>query len=234
MNIEYMTSANEEKMFDLLNNLGNNQKCFCTKSYVRFLNAITNSSGVDIYIDGIMVADNLYEGEFTSYLMVYPDTYKYKVYKAGTTTNPIVDSEIVIKKNTEYTAAITGNMNDLANICIVMVDNQRENTPPVRTAIIKFTNLLSGCDPLNLVLDDGTILYKDIAYKDSTPNIMLVPGVYTFSLVIADTNKNIITLPDIELNRNTYYQMFSIGSYTENNGVEVLIPESGLNFLDLC
>ena len=56
-NLKYMTNGNEEKLYNLLNNLTNNQGCFCSKSYVKFIHAVVGAPEVDIYIDGVLVVE---------------------------------------------------------------------------------------------------------------------------------------------------------------------------------
>ena len=228
INFKYLSSGNEERIYDYLNNLSNCQGCFCTKSYIRFLHAVSGAPAVDIYINGIMVAYNLKLGELTDYILNYPGNYNISIFASGDTTKPLLNKTVTINKNASYTAAVAGSIN---NFDLYLTKESREEVPPIREAAVSFTNYIPIESALDLYVSDGTMLFKDVRFSDSMPNISVFPTDERFDLKYPNTNAIIASTPTIQLQRNTYYSLFSI---LDGNQAKLIITLGGLSYLDLC
>lgn len=228
INFKYLSSGNEERIYDYLNNLSNCQGCFCTKSYIRFLHAVSGAPAVDIYINGTLVAYDLKIGEITDYILYYTGDYNISMYATGDTKKPLLNKTITINKNTSYTAAIAGTLNSFD---LYLTKENKEEVPPFREAVITYANYTPIDETLDLYISDGTMLYKDIGFGDSMPNILIFPTDERFDLKYSGTDVLVASTPTIELQRNTYYSLFSI---LDGDKVRLIITLSGLNFLDLC
>lgn len=228
INFKYLSSGNEERIYDYLNNLSNCQGCFCTKSYIRFLHAVSGAPAVDIYINSNMVASNLKLGELTGYILYYPGEYNVSVFATGDTIKPLLNKAITINMNTSYTAAIAGNMNSFD---LYLNKENKEEVPPFREAAVTYTNYVPIDKTLDLYISDGTALYKNIGFTNSTPNILIFPTEERFDLKYSRTDEIVASTPTVALQQNTYYSLFSI---LDDDIVRLIITLSGLNFLDLC
>lgn len=218
-----------------LNNInGNMQSCACTKSYFRVLNAITGSPPVDVYVNEMMLSSNLKYGEFSRYMKFMPGNYKLVVYRSGSKNEPVLETDIIIDANLAYTGALTGDMEDLSNLSIYMMPDEKENISMDRMAAVKVINLIPNSVPLDLVTGDDTILFSGIEYGDITSNVALPSGTYTLHLRAKGNDKNILTVPSIDIAPKMYYTLFLIGKYGDIPKIELLIPEDGINYLDLC
>ena len=221
-------------MFDL-NNLNNNMnKCFCVKSYFRLLNAVAGSSAIDVYVNEMLISSNLKNSEFSRYVKLMPGNYKVVVYPSGNQKDSIFETDIIIGKNLAYTGAISGEINDIPNLSIFMIPDAKENQTMNSMSAVKIVNLIPDSVPLDLVAEDGTILFSEIEFGETTSNVALPSGAYTLHLRAKGDNKNILTVPIIDFAPRMYYTLFIIGEYGLKPKIEIIIPEDGLNYLDLC
>ena len=228
INFKYLSSGNEERIYEYLNNLSNCQGCFCTKSYIRFLHAVSGAPAVDIYINGNMVANNLSLGEITDYVLLYSGDYNVLIYAAGNVQNPLLNERVSVNKNASYTAAAAGTLD---NFGLYLTKESKEEVPPFREAVIAYTNYTPTDKTLDLFISDGTAVYKDVGFSDSMPNVLIFPTDERFDLKYSGSDEVVASTQTIELQRNTYYSLFSI---LDNSSVKLIITLNGLNYLDLC
>jgi len=212
----------------------NLNSCYCHKSYFRILNAITDAPSLDVYANEMLIASNLKYGEFSRYMKFMPGNYTVTVYPSGNQTSAIIETNITIDRNLAYTGALTGDLMDTVNLSIYMIPEVKETNNMERMAAVKFIDLSPAGPPLELIADDGPILFSDIEYGDVTENVAMPAGTYTLHLRASDSDINILTAPNIDFAPRMYYTLFVIGKYKVTPKIELLIPEDGLNYLDLC
>ncbi len=225
IDFKYLSHANEERIYDYLNNLANYQGCICAKSYIRFINSSTSSS-IDIYIDDNIVASSIASGYITDFMLIYPKEYRIAVYATGEKENPLATKTISINKNSSYTAVIAGNRTE-----IFVIKEVKQDVPPFREAVITYSNFSPFKDGVDLYLADGTMVYRNIEFGQSIPNILLIPHDEVFEIKKTGTQESIAATPSTLLLRTTYYSLFSI---LVGNETRLIIALSGLNYLDLC
>ena len=218
------------------NNLmyGNMNKCFCTKSYFRVLNAVKNSPALDVYVNEILLTSNLRYGEFSKYMKFMPGSYKMTIYASGNREEPIFETDIKIGKNFAYNGAIAGEINDISNMCIYVIPDAKEGVNMNRMASIKIVNLIPNSVPLDLVTSDGTILYSNLNYGDISGNLVLPSGMYDLYIKENNDDNTILEASNVDFAPKMYYTLFLMGEYGESPKIELLIPQDGLNYLDLC
>jgi len=215
-------------------NMNNNSSCSCYKSYFRVLNAIADAPALDVHVNEMLIVSNLKYGEFSRYMKFMPGNYTVTVYPSGNQTKAIIETNITIDRNLAYTGALSGEMSDITNLSIYMIPEAKETNQMNRMAAVKFIDLSPDGPSLKLISSDGTILFSEIEYGDVTDNVALPAGTYTLNLRATDSDKNILTVPNIDFAPRMYYTLFVIGKYGVTPKLEMLIPEDGLNYLDLC
>ncbi len=214
---------------------GNMNSCACTKSYFRVLNAVEGSPAVDVYVNEMLLSSNLKYSEFSRYMKFMPGSYKLTVYPSGSKKEPILQTDIKIAENLAYTGAISGSIKNLPELSIYMMPDEKENNAMNKMSAVKVINLINDSVPLELVTGDGTVLFSDLEYADITNNVALPSGTYTLHLRPKGSNKNILTVPSVDFAPRMYYTLYLIGEYSKDKPkIELLIPEDGINYLDLC
>lgn len=196
-------------------------------SYVRALHASPDAPAVDIYVNNNPVARNVVYREFTPYSPIAGGLYNVKVYPAGTTTNPVINTNVNIPPSSIFTVAITGK---LANIGFTLVPEP----PIVRNpgeANIRFVHLSPDAPHVDVILPNGTVLFSDIEYKEISPYISVRPGRYEIQAKVAGTNNVILTVPNINLRPNNIYTIYAVGLASGQPSLQVLIPLDGSTYL---
>lgn len=221
-----------------LNQHGNmgNGGCFCVKSYFRILNVVSGSQPLDVYLNEMILASNLKYGEFSRYIKIMPGNYKLIVYPSGKNKEPIFETEIGIGKNLAYTGALTGKADEPSELSLLMIPDAKENHIMNNMSAVKVVNLIPGSIPTNLVTGDGTTLFSGMKYGDITGNVALPAGKYTLNLREKNDEKNILTAPNVDFAPKMFYTLYLTGELDGQSAprVEMLIPEDGVNYLDLC
>lgn len=198
-------------------------------SYIRILHASPKSPAVDIYINDTLTFKNLTYRGFTEYVEVIPGNYNIKVYATGTTTSPVLNKTLNIPVEKIYTIAAIGL---LPNIDLLPVP-ETKIMEPANKAYIKFTHLSPNAPAVDITLPDGTILFKNIAYKQFTDYIEVPEGTYTLEVRVAGTNTTVLHVPNIKLKPQRFYTVYAIGLVNDSPGLQALIPLDGSSYLDL-
>ncbi len=208
-------------------------KC-CRKSYFRILNALKNAPKLDVYVNEMLMTSNLGYGEFSRFMKFMPGTYHIVAKASGSQNGPIFESNITIDANLVYTGALTGDAFELDEINLYMIPDEKEHYDMGMMSALKIINLVIDSPYLNLVSDDGTVLFSDVKYGDVTNNVAIPSNTYTLHLKKQGNDQSILTAPNLDFLPKMYYTLFLIGEYGESIEIELLIPEDGINNLDMC
>ncbi|MFZ5967851.1 MAG: DUF4397 domain-containing protein [Bacillota bacterium] len=188
-------------------------------SYVRILHASPDAPGVDVMISGKLVASNLRYKEFTPYLPYIPGKYSVVIYPAGNRTTPIINTNLDIMPNASYTVAATGMLRDIKPL---IVPDTALPLPPNKGQL-KFVHLSPNAPMVDITLPDGTILFRNIEFKEISENLPVDPGRYTIQARIAGTNQIILTVPNVTIQPSRYYTIYAVGLIDRTPPLQVLI-----------
>ncbi|MGD9568885.1 MAG: DUF4397 domain-containing protein [Sedimentibacter sp.] len=204
--------------------------CFCKKSFFRVLN--TYSDNLDVQVNEIVMAENLNSGEFTRYVKFVPGTYQIKIYKSEP-KRLIFESMIDIEQNLAYTGVIAEDDEDKTDVSVLMIPEARENAHKGKMAAVRLINLAVDAPDLELVASDKTILFSGINYGDVSNNVAVPSGLYTLTLQ-EKKSKNEVQTITLDFAPRMHYTLFVSGKYNEIPDVKIIIPEDGVNYLELC
>lgn len=198
-----------------------------SKSYIRILHASPDAPPVDVYANGNPIARNLSYRNFTEYLPVVPGKYEVKVYPAGQMNNPVISTELNVPPQSIFTVAAVGK---LADISLYPVADPVMMIPPGKVCV-RFAHLSPDAPNVDITLPDGTILFKDVGYKEVTDYICVYPGTYILEARIAGTDNRVLYVPNITLLPNRFYTVYAVGLAGGNPPLQVLIPLDGNSYL---
>lgn len=193
-------------------------------SKVRVLHASPGAPAVDVYVNGNIIAYNLVFSKAIEYLDISPGDYDIEIYPTETKEAAIFKKTIEIPPNGVYTVAA---INKPANIDLQII-RDASGSFNSNISFLRFIHLSPNAPLLNLALNNNEI-FKMIEYRETTGYYPLSPGIYSFN--ITPTNAEIIELkiPDINLNPNKFYTIYSIGLIGEIPKLETIILEDGLH-----
>lgn len=196
------------------------------RSYIRFLNGIPNSKGVDIYINGKIISKNLMYQDFTEYLSALPGHYEIGIYNTGSTIDLLGKITVLLEENTIYTAAITGLDNEMA--LELIPDKPKANGH--EAACVRFINLSPDTPSVQVLINERLII-RDLKFLEVSQYICLDPGTYRFDVKETGSSKILITHPRVNLKRQQYYATYVVGLSKGSPELQILIPLEGASYL---
>lgn len=208
-------------------------KC-CLKSYLRIFNALKNGPKLDVYINEMLMTSNLEYGEFSKFMKLMPGTYKVAARASGSHNGSIFETNIRIEPNLAYTGALTGDAYEIEGMSLYMIPEEKEHYNMGNMSSLKIVNLVIDSPNLDLASDDGTVLFDDVKFGDVSNNAAIPSGKYTLHMVDKERDKSILKAPNVDFSPKMSYTLYVIGEYGERPKIELLIPQDGLNNLDLC
>jgi len=197
-------------------------------SYVRIVHIAAKAPDVDIYINDKPAISALKYREFTNYIKLPSGTYNIKVYPTTKTIAALKDVDIFIApKSITTLAAFTEN----STLNIYPIDETPLLNPTSGKAKIRIAQFIENVPPVDVLLSNGTILYKNVSFKDVRNYIELLTGKYAFKLNLADTDITILYVPNINLKSDKYYTLYLIGLISDYPPPQMLIPLDGISYL---
>lgn len=197
-------------------------------SYLRILHASPKSPAVDVYINDMLKFKNLAYAAFTDYIEVITGEYNVKIYPAGTKASPVLNKNLFVPPEKIYTVAAIG---ILPNIDVLPVP-ETKIMQPTDNAYVKFAHLSPNTGPVDIVLPDGKILFKNISYKEYTDYIQVPAGTYTLEARPTGTKTTVLYVPNIKLKSQRFYTVYAIGLLKGRPGLQALIPLDGSSYLE--
>ncbi|MFA9373068.1 MAG: DUF4397 domain-containing protein [Poseidonibacter sp.] len=213
-----------------LTHLGN---CSCKKSYFRVLSTCADKS-LNIQINEILMAENLKSGEYTRYVQFAPGTYHIVIHESCGNEKIIFETNVNIDKNLAYTGVIAIDEKDPTDINILIIPEAKENFIPRTFSTVKMANMLFDSENFELATSDGTVLFSGINYGDVSNNVAVPTGTYQLVLRTHDGKNNLLKVPNIDFAPRMHYTLFVVGKESNNCNIKIIIPEEGVNYLDIC
>lgn len=197
------------------------------KSYIRLLHAIPNAPAVDVYANGSLIARNLQYREFTEYFSLPAGSYNIEIYSTGQTGTPIFKTTATFPGRTIFTVALIGLLSDISLLPIA--EPQIMMTPGM--TMLRVGHLSPAAPNLDVTLPDGTVLFSEVSYRETTDYKMVPPATYRLQARISGTDTVMLNVPNIRLQPNRYYTIYIIGLPNDQPPLQVLIPLDGQSYL---
>ncbi|WP_408609067.1 DUF4397 domain-containing protein [Aminipila terrae] len=74
-----------------------------------------------------------------------------------------------------------------------------------------------------MTLPDGTILFENVSFKQVTSYLQVPPSIYTLQVRLTGTPTVVLTVPDVELTKNTIYTVYAIGLAGQSPELQALL-----------
>lgn len=226
---QYFTNNGWNNYLDSKNAVYGLSSCYCKKSFLRILN--TYKDTLEVQINDIIMAENLKTGDFTRYVKFEPGTYQMKIYVSEPKTL-VFESTINIDQNLAYTGAISKDDEDKTDISVLIIPEAREYANQGKMTGIRLINLAADAPDLELAVSDGAVIFSGINYGDVSNNVAVPSGRYKLLLRERESKTEVKTM-NIDFAPSMHYTLFVAGDY-DNNDVKIIIPEDGVNYLELC
>lgn len=198
------------------------------KAFARILHASPDAPAVDIYFNDKIVGKNLAYRQFTPYFSLAPGLYNIRIYPAGKTTNPVINTSYNFIPNTIQTIAAADR---LANIKLLHFEEPKLPQIPNKS-YIRFAHLSPNAPAVDVTLPNGNVLFKNVGFTKATSYLPINAGTYTFQLRPTGTSDIILTVPNVSIRPGRYYTLYAIGLLNERPPLQMLIPLDGNSYIE--
>jgi hypothetical protein len=200
-------------------NMGN-----LSTAYIRVLHAVPDAPNVDVYADDQLIAKDLAFGKYTDYISVPEGNYEITVYAAGTKSNPVLDNMLTIRPDTIHTIAAVGTLNTIG---VLAIPDRMAGSDS--GALVRFCHLSPNAPAVDITLPDGTILFRNVSFKQLTPYLSVNPMNYTLQVRAAGTSTVVLTVPNVNLRSGMVYTIYAIGLVGREPELSALLVTDGMN-----
>jgi hypothetical protein len=176
---------------------------------VRVVHASPDAPAVDVLVDGSVAFENAPFTGITGYAPVPAGTYNVQVVPTGATMPVVIDEDLSLFYNTDYTVVAVNFLSDIEPL--VLVD---KNTPTAPTkSTVRFVHASPDAPPVDIrVANGGPYLFTNVAFKGVGDYVTVPRGTYDLEVLVAGTDTVALELPNVMLDGGTTYTVFAVGS----------------------
>ncbi len=191
-------------------------------SLVKIVHASPDAPGVDLLLDNTVAGTNLTFPKNTGYLSVNSGIRNIKVNVTGTSTT-VIDANIDFMQNINYSIFA---VNSVANLEAIILEDDL-TAPALGKAHVRFIHLSPDAPAVDITLTDGTVVFGNKSFKESTAFTPLDATTYNLQVRVAGTSTVALDLPGITLEAGAIYTVFAkgflSGTGSQQLGAEIIV-----------
>lgn len=189
-----------------------------TPAKVRVLHASPDAPAVDIYVNGEKTLENMMYYMISPYLDLPAGSYTIDVYPAGKTSGRVLSEKVMVEGGKNYTVAAAGQLKDIR--LVPVVDSKKV---PSTKSKVRFWHLSPNAPAVDIAVQDGDVLFKNIAFKEAAKYLELAPTTVNLEVRVAGTKDVVLTLRNTVLKANQAYTIVAIGLVDGKPRLEAMI-----------
>ena len=190
-------------------------------SYIRILNAFPKGPNIDIYANGLLIANDIAFSKVSKYFSLVPNNYEIQIYKSGTYDKPLFSKKISLVGKQYYTACVSKLNNDIYLLTLKDGNLASQKTP----SFLRFINLSPNSPLLSLSLPNNVTLFDDVEYLETTDYYKLSSGIYNFEVGFASDDNISKFLKNVILDNGKSYTLYIIGLFKDKPRVGSLLVQ---------
>lgn len=197
-------------------------------NYVRFFHAYPTNVAVDIYANGVLVAENVMYRSFTEYYKAFPGFYRIAVYATGTKNKPLALTFINLIGYRVYTAAI---IQGEIGASIELINDSLRPLPNNRS-FMRFAQLSATAPKqVDLYLDDNLVI-EGMEYKEVSR--YLTTGIGKHNVKVRDffSGSVLVEEPNVRTVGGEAYTAYIIGDVNDRVGLQIIVTLEGISYLN--
>jgi len=164
------------------------------RSYTRVFHAVPDAPAVDVYANNYLIVKNISYKQISQYLPCLKDLRILRSIQQGM-VNPVLDVNIVVPPMEILTVAAVGT---LSTIGLLVIEEPKCCTSSYQTNI-RFGHLSPNAPTVDITLQDGTVIFANVSFKDVTDYLTVAPGTYELQVRIAGTNQETPTSKSVRI-----------------------------------
>lgn len=194
------------------------------QSNIRLMHALPKAGPVDAYANGEPIATGLSFGKYTAYLPLEPGNYIIQLYPAGLYDNPLLTKSINLLSKSTLTIPIIS----LNNNIDLLLFNDSSGSTSLANSFLRFINLSPDSPLLTLSLANGSPLFSDVEYAETTGYYPLSPGIYNFKVSFSSANAISKFISTLKLVNGHFYTIYIIGLFNDTPQIGYLVLKDKL------
>jgi len=173
---------------------------------VRTVHASPDAPAVDVLVNGGVAFPALPFNNATDYAALPADTYNVQVVPAGLSEPVVIDADLALGVDVEYTVAAIGTLAEIQPL--VLIDDNRTFANAAR---VRFVHASPDAPAVDIALAGGPVLFANVSFGESGGYIAVPEGVYDLEARIAGTETVVLPVPGVALDRSRTYSVFATG-----------------------
>ena len=174
---------------------------------VRVVHASPDAPAVDVWVNGNIAFSNApFEG-ITDYASLAPGTFNVQVVPTGATEPVVIDADLELAADTDYTVVAVGLLADIEPL--VLVDNN--SAPAAGKAHVRFVHASPDAPAVDIAVAGGPVLFADVPFKGVGDYLPVDAGAYDLEARLAGTDTVALSVPGVTLEAGTVYTIFAMG-----------------------
>jgi hypothetical protein len=173
----------------------------------RVIHASPDAPAVDVWVNGSVAIPNLSFPNATDYVDFAPETYKIQVSPAGATEPIVIDADLTLDADTDYSVAAVGLLADIEPL--VLVDNN--SAPAAGKAHVRFVHLSPDAPAVDIAVTGGPVLFSNIPFKGVGDYLPVDAGTYDLEARLAGTDTVALSVPGVKLDAGSVYTIWAMG-----------------------
>jgi len=190
---------------------------------VKVVHASPDAPGVDLLVDDNVAGANLTYPNNTGYLEVAEGTRNIKVNVTGTSTT-VIQADLPIIGNKNYSVFA---VDAVANLTPIVIEDDL-TSPAAGSSHVRFIHLSPDAPAVDITLADGTVVFGDYEFKESSDFTPLPAASYDLQVRLAGTSTVVLDLPGISVMDGNIYTVFAKG-FVGGTGNQALGAEIIIN-----
>ena len=168
-----------------------------------------DAPAVDVWLDDQVALSGVAYPAFSPYLDVPAGEHRVRVFAAGSQVDPVIDATLPFSEGQAVTVAATGLLGG-GSFGPLVIQDLREVSPS--QAWVRFTHSAADAPAVDITLTDGTVLFGDVAFNETSSYLAVDPGFVGLQVRVAGTATVVKTFHPVELAAGTTLNVFATGS----------------------
>lgn len=175
---------------------------------VRVVHASPDAPAVDVWVNGSVAFSNAPFMGITDYAALEPDTYNVQVSPTGATEPIVIDADLDLATQTDYTVVAVGMLENIEPL--VLIDNN--SAPAEGKAHVRFVHASPDAPAVDIaVANGGPVLFSNVSFKGTGDYLPVDAGTYDLEARLAGTDTVALSVPGVMMEAGTVYTIFAMG-----------------------
>jgi hypothetical protein len=176
---------------------------------------------VDVYVDGALAISGLGYGWHSGWVPLPAGDHQIQVTATGQAPDTaVIDATVTVEPGVAYQVAATG---QLANIAPAIFTTDLSGLT-ADTARVRVIHASPDAPAVDVAVTGGDVLISNLAFPNASDYLEVPAGAYDLEVRPAGTTDVALSLPGVQLDGGTVYDIYAIGQVSDGTLQVLVIP----------